>query len=231
MRVKGATKFEPLDVTKGIPLGSEVDARKGKVVLTSVPKAGGTPETATFYDGLFIVTQIGGITELRLSEKLTGCKTRQEEGRRRGQEAQDPQALGRRQGQVPHPRPVQRRHHPRHQVARPGHLHHARSRASPKASSSVDDFAKKKTVLVKQGKTLHGEAKPLSVPNDLTVWRLLDARVPVRVAVTMRVARRSCLAGLASLAARGPRSGGHLERHQHAATRRRRRATSTAHRA
>ena len=54
---------------------SEVDARKGKVVLTSVPKAGAPPETATFYDGLFIVNQIGDITELRLSEKLTGCKT------------------------------------------------------------------------------------------------------------------------------------------------------------
>ena len=70
---EGLAKFEPLDVTKGIPNGSEVDVRNGRVTLTSIPKVGAPPETADFYGGMFIVTQKGGITDLKLSERLTGC--------------------------------------------------------------------------------------------------------------------------------------------------------------
>ncbi len=73
IRPKGKTKFEPLDVTKGIPVGSEVDATHGHVLLTSIPKAGKPPETGEFWDGFFIVTQKNGITDLALSQKLTGC--------------------------------------------------------------------------------------------------------------------------------------------------------------
>jgi hypothetical protein len=43
------------------------------VELTSIPKAGGAPETARFYDGLFRVTQSKGITTLTLSERLAAC--------------------------------------------------------------------------------------------------------------------------------------------------------------
>ena len=46
VRLPGSSRFEPLDAAQGIPVGSTVDARKGVVVLTSIPKAGGTPETA-----------------------------------------------------------------------------------------------------------------------------------------------------------------------------------------
>jgi hypothetical protein len=73
VRLRGTSTFVALDVTKGIPLGSEVDTRHGKVALTSVPKPGGKPETADFYGGLFIVTQSAGITQLALSEKLAAC--------------------------------------------------------------------------------------------------------------------------------------------------------------
>jgi hypothetical protein len=66
----GSSKFVELDEASGIPLGSTVDVKKGKVQLTSVPKKGGTPETAAFYDGIFKVTQPGAITELRLVEAL-----------------------------------------------------------------------------------------------------------------------------------------------------------------
>ena len=89
--------------------------------LTSVPKAGGKPETAKFYDGMFKVTQSGGITTLTLNEPLAPCPSAKI-GARRGQEAQDAQALGRRQGQVPDERPVQRGDHPRYQVARAGRM-------------------------------------------------------------------------------------------------------------
>jgi hypothetical protein len=66
----GSSRFVELDAAQGIPLGSTVDVRKGRIELTSVPKQGGTPETATFYDGIFKVTQPGSITELRLVEAL-----------------------------------------------------------------------------------------------------------------------------------------------------------------
>ncbi len=66
----GSSKFVELDGSQGIPLGSTVDVRKGRIQLTSVPKKGGAPETAAFYDGIFKVTQTGSITELRLVEAL-----------------------------------------------------------------------------------------------------------------------------------------------------------------
>jgi hypothetical protein len=67
----GGGAFAALKGSEGIPLGSVVDARKGKVTLTSVPKPGAAPQTATFYDGIFKVTQSGGITQLTLVEKLS----------------------------------------------------------------------------------------------------------------------------------------------------------------
>jgi len=38
-----------------------------------VPRAGGPVQAAEFYDGLFVVRQRGGITELTLSESLARC--------------------------------------------------------------------------------------------------------------------------------------------------------------
>ena len=73
VKIPGARAFEKLNVTKGIPVGSTVDARKGRVTLTSIPKPGAPPETATFYDGLFKVTQSRGITNLTLVEQLARC--------------------------------------------------------------------------------------------------------------------------------------------------------------
>jgi hypothetical protein len=66
----GSKTFVELDGSQGIPLGSTVDVKNGKVALTSVPKQGGKAETSTFYDGIFKVTQPGAITELRLVEAL-----------------------------------------------------------------------------------------------------------------------------------------------------------------
>jgi hypothetical protein len=46
------------------------------VTLTAVPRRGGRPETAEFYSGMFIVTQKGGITDLKLSQPLDCSKQR-----------------------------------------------------------------------------------------------------------------------------------------------------------
>ena len=74
IRRKGSRTFEPLTAGAAIPYGSEIDARKGRVTLTSLPRAGAAPETADFFAGLFTIHKVGQFTELRLSEKLTGCK-------------------------------------------------------------------------------------------------------------------------------------------------------------
>ncbi len=66
----------PLRSGETIPMGSTIDTRKGRVELTSLSSAGGAPQKAQFYDGLFRVTQNGAFTELTLTEKLARCSTR-----------------------------------------------------------------------------------------------------------------------------------------------------------
>jgi hypothetical protein len=73
VRRPGAGGYVTLTGAQTIPLGSTVDARKGKVALTSVPRPGAPPQTATFYDGIFRVTQPGSVTVLTLVEPLARC--------------------------------------------------------------------------------------------------------------------------------------------------------------
>ena len=68
----------------GIPLGSTVDTLAGVVELTSVPKAGGTPQAARFYEGVFKVTQVGSVTNLAL-DRAAGLVPRRR-AQRRGDE-------------------------------------------------------------------------------------------------------------------------------------------------
>ena len=39
-----------------------------------MPKAGGTPQSAKFYEGVFKVTQSGSVTNLALTEPLASCR-------------------------------------------------------------------------------------------------------------------------------------------------------------
>jgi hypothetical protein len=67
------SKCMPLRAGQSIPVGSVVDAKKGRIELTAIPKAGQPPETAVFYDGIFKLTQKNGITDLALVEPLQAC--------------------------------------------------------------------------------------------------------------------------------------------------------------
>ena len=110
---KPGVKCRRLAAGAAIPMGSTVDTRKGVVELTSIAAAGAPPQTARFYDGMFKVTQSGSTTDLTLNEPLS-CKNERQARERLGQEeAREAQAMGRRQGQVPHQGPVQRRDRPR----------------------------------------------------------------------------------------------------------------------
>jgi len=71
VRVKGATNFVTLSAQQ-IPAGSEVDATRGRVRLTSLARGTAT-QTADFYQGRFLISQAGTgdrTTVLRLSAPL-----------------------------------------------------------------------------------------------------------------------------------------------------------------
>jgi hypothetical protein len=70
VRLKGKKTFAPLDPTKPIPLGSEIDTRKGTILLTAQPTKNGPTQSAQFFEGLFVVTQPGHVTQLQLSQTL-----------------------------------------------------------------------------------------------------------------------------------------------------------------
>ena len=74
VRVKGSSRFVALEDVRDIPMGSEIDARKGVVELVSVASDGGAEQTARFSEGVFKVSQSGAVTVLTLTEKLS-CGT------------------------------------------------------------------------------------------------------------------------------------------------------------
>ena len=76
VKLKGSNTFVTLTAADDIPLGSTIDVKAGKIQLSSVPKKDGTVQTATFFGGIFKVTQSGGITDLRLTEGLASCTGR-----------------------------------------------------------------------------------------------------------------------------------------------------------
>ncbi len=74
VRLPGTKRFVAVDSVKEIPIGTEVDARNGRVTLvTAAP--GGRTRTADFYGGLFVVRQVadGALTDIVLSEPLATC--------------------------------------------------------------------------------------------------------------------------------------------------------------
>jgi hypothetical protein len=73
IRRPGSNTDVDLQGTDDIPLGSIVDTGQGVVELSSVAKAGGKPQTARFYEGVFKVTQSGSVTVLALAEPLASC--------------------------------------------------------------------------------------------------------------------------------------------------------------
>ena len=67
-------RFRTLGVGESIPLGSTVDATKGKVRITSAAGPGGVTQSALFFQGAFVITQTGGskpVTQLALSPRLS----------------------------------------------------------------------------------------------------------------------------------------------------------------
>ncbi len=72
VKVPGSNRFVRVESLDELPLGSEIDTRKGRVELR-FETASGKVQTATFYGGLFVVRQVGKILSVRLSETLASC--------------------------------------------------------------------------------------------------------------------------------------------------------------
>jgi hypothetical protein len=73
---KPGGRFEDLDPSKPIPLGSTIDTKDGTIELTAQQTAGGKTQKATFHDGIFKVTQTRTTTDLTLNEALARCPKR-----------------------------------------------------------------------------------------------------------------------------------------------------------
>ena len=133
--------------------GAEVDTRDGVVEITRAD--GGV---AKFYAGIFKLSQSGGFTILTLTEKLTGCKTSKKKATAAAKKPKTRKLWGDGKGKF----------------RTRGQYSAATIRGTKwlvqdtctttltrvaQGVVSVNDFAKKKTVLVKKGKTYTARAK------------------------------------------------------------------------
>ena len=147
-------KFVPLSEVREIPLGASLDTRKGSVRVYCRRE----PRRRRAIGGL----QRRAVPD-RPDERLEARHhhsaprrelrgLRQPEGREAGrrQEA-DTTDLRERQGQLPHPGPLQRCDGAGYQVADPGPLSTARSPKVTLGRVSVRDFVKRKSVTVRRG--------------------------------------------------------------------------------
>jgi hypothetical protein len=67
VKLPGATQFVPLTEPSQVPMGSQIDATRGRVELTA-GRADGSTDVSVFYDGAFELSQLapGALVELRL---------------------------------------------------------------------------------------------------------------------------------------------------------------------
>jgi hypothetical protein len=72
----GAPGFSPLAAGQQLPVGTTVDARGGKVELTSARDLAGATQTGEFWAGVFRIDQVHGrspVTRLTLTGDMSGC--------------------------------------------------------------------------------------------------------------------------------------------------------------
>ena len=160
IRVKGKDgKYRTLGAGETIPVGSTVDATKGRVQLTSATNAAGATQTAQFFRGAFVITQTRGakpVTQLALAGRLscpTGTRASTSARRKRVRRLWgDGKGRFRTKGR-----------HGAATVRGTKWLTEDRCGSTlvrvRRGSVSVRDFAKRKTVVVKKGKSYVSRAK------------------------------------------------------------------------
>jgi Right handed beta helix region len=145
VKLPGSSRFVPLSPSV-IKNGAEVDTRNGVVEITR--SDGGV---AKFYEGIFKLSQSGGITTLTLTEKLTGCPSKKKQASAAAKKPKTRKLWGDGQGKF----------------RTRGQYSAATIRGTKwlvqdtcattvtrvvRGVVAVNDFVKKKTLLVKQGK-------------------------------------------------------------------------------
>ena len=74
VRRRATTALLELGAVTALPVGTEIDARKGRVRLTAAATRGKASHRAEFFGGMFVVTQTADdVVDLRLSEVLGSC--------------------------------------------------------------------------------------------------------------------------------------------------------------
>ena len=91
VRLPGSGRFVALESAAGVPMGSTIDTRRGRVRLASVRDAAGHLQAGTFWDGLFQVRQRrrrGSFTDLQLrGPRVRACARRAAAGHGSGPRA------------------------------------------------------------------------------------------------------------------------------------------------
>jgi hypothetical protein len=70
IRRKGTSRYVELKAGEQIPNGSSIDARRGRVTIVAA-QSGGRLERADFFDGVFTVSQTNRLTTVTLTEELS----------------------------------------------------------------------------------------------------------------------------------------------------------------
>ena len=156
IRVKrpGARRFRKLaDDGAQLPVGTTVDALKGRVTIVAASDAQGGTDTALFYGGIFKIGQTKGAkptTVLTLTE--TAALPDRRQGEHRGQAQEEAPALGRRRAASS----ARRASTARPTVVGTKWLVEDRCNSTltrvVRGRVSVRDFAKQTTVIVRRGK-------------------------------------------------------------------------------
>jgi hypothetical protein len=73
VKLPGANEAEALDGSQVLPIGTVVDARNGKIALTTALDSSGHTQTATFWGGVFRVGQHRGYTVIALAGRPPSC--------------------------------------------------------------------------------------------------------------------------------------------------------------
>ncbi len=73
VREPGSSRFVDLRAADEIRFGSTVDAKRGRLALSSVPSRAGAIQSVQLYSGRFKVTRSGSVTQFELNEPLASC--------------------------------------------------------------------------------------------------------------------------------------------------------------
>lgn len=73
VKLPAANRFVDLRDVDSIPLGADIDARKGRVRLYAVTRPGGQVQAASFYGGVFRIRQTGPVVTLQLRGPVPRC--------------------------------------------------------------------------------------------------------------------------------------------------------------